>query len=155
MRIGVGTDRGVAPAISRALAARVVRETLKAEGLRAGDPWEVAVRFVGAAEIRELNRSWRRLDRVTDVLSFPAGEGRGGEYAGFLLGDIVASPAAIATQARRYRTSAERETAFVLVHGVLHLLGYDHDTPAHRRVMRRREGEIMLRIEELVGHAAA
>ncbi len=142
MRISIACDRRVVYPIPRNEIARIVRETLAAEGLRRSDPWEVSLRFVSAEQIREMNRSWRSIDRATDVISFPAQEGAGGKYAGFLLGDIVIAPAVVAAHAHRYRTGLARETTLVIVHGLLHLLGYDHDIASRRTRMRQREKEI-------------
>jgi probable rRNA maturation factor len=69
-----------------------------------------------------LNRRYRRKDRSTDVLAFPAGDGEG------LLGDIVISVPYAARQARRRREPVPRELDRLLLHGYLHLLGYDHET---------------------------
>lgn len=85
--------------------------------------------------MRGLNRRYRRLDRATDVLAFPQGE-QG------LFGDVVLS---VETARRRVGASAgrlERELARYLLHGILHLAGWDHHTAATRRVMRRREREL-------------
>ncbi len=150
MRISIAAANA-RPALDRAAILRVVKATLAAEGLRAADPWEVALRFTDSAEMRAVNREWRGIDRATDVISFPASEGEGGEYAGFLLGDLIIAPELVATHAKQYRTTAERETAFVIVHGLLHLLGYDHGTPAQRRHMQERQNAIM----ERTGHGAA
>lgn len=71
--------------------------------------------------MRSLNRRYRRVDRSTDVLAFPAG-------AGGVLGDIVVSVPYAARQARRRGEPVSREVDRLLVHGYLHLLGYDHET---------------------------
>ncbi len=151
MRLSIELTPGILPALDRAAIRRAVKGTLAAEGLRAADPWEVAIRFADADELRRVNRDLRGIDRATDIISFPASEGEGGQYAGFLLGDLLIAPAVVAAHAERYRTTAERETVFVVVHGLLHLLGYDHDTPAERRRMRERQNAIM----ERLGHGAA
>jgi probable rRNA maturation factor len=90
--------------------------------------------------MRDINRKYRNVDRSTDVLSF--------SYAGEkqddlpLLGEIVIDPGTAATQARRYGVSPEREVRQLLLHGILHLLGYDHETDdgemmnAQKRLMR-------------------
>lgn len=105
---------------------------------------EVTVSLVGDGEVRELNRRYRGRDEATDVLSFPlrerapAGEGPGiapAEGAPLLLGDVVISLDTAARQAAAYGHSLERELAFLAVHGVLHLLGYDHGTAEEERVM--------------------
>lgn len=93
---------------------------------------ELSILLTDDAEIRELNRRYRGLDRATDVLSFPMG--------GAMLGDVVISAE---TAARRAPTRREGEITFLLVHGALHLCGYDHGNPPERRLMRSREREIM------------
>jgi len=83
----------------------------------------VSVLFCADARMRTLNRRWRGKDRSTDVLAFPAG----GAAPGFL-GDIVVSVPYAAREARRRREPAAREVDRLLVHGLLHLMGYDHET---------------------------
>ena len=87
---------------------------------------EISVTLCGDARIRELNRDYRGIDRVTDVLSFPLfdGEEDGGVTP---LGDVVIDVDRAAAQAAEYGHSLEREVAFLTVHSVLHLLGYDHE----------------------------
>lgn len=81
-------------------------------------------------EMRQLNRKWRGLDRTTDVLSFPMDHGPP------MLGDIVIS---LETAGRQARQSLQKELLFLLVHGFLHLAGYDHKRPKERAQMRRLE----------------
>jgi probable rRNA maturation factor len=85
---------------------------------------EVSILFCGDRRMRALNRDYRAKDRSTDVLAFPAAPGPGGG----LLGDIVVSIPYAGRQARRRRETAGREVDRLLVHGFLHLLGYDHET---------------------------
>jgi probable rRNA maturation factor len=96
---------------------------------------ELSLLLTDDAEIRALNRRWRRLDRATDVLSF--------SMAGRLLGDVVISAE---TAARRSRARLDRELTFLMVHGVLHLVGHDHRRAAERRRMRARERSLMRRV---------
>ena len=84
---------------------------------------EVSVLFCGDRRMAGLNRRWRRKNRPTDVLAFPAGD----DGARFL-GDIVISVPYATRQARRRGDSPAREMDRLLVHGYLHLLGYDHET---------------------------
>jgi probable rRNA maturation factor len=98
---------------------RAIAETLRYEGYRGHA--EVSVTFTDDEKIRELNRGHRGKDTATDVLSFPMNEFH-------LLGDIVISLERAAAQAELYGHSFERETAFLTVHSMLHLLGYDHET---------------------------
>jgi probable rRNA maturation factor len=84
---------------------------------------EVSVLFCADRRMRALNRRYRGLDRPTDVLAFPA-EGAGKDF----LGDIVISVPYAAREARRRREPHAREIDRLLVHGLLHLMGYDHET---------------------------
>jgi probable rRNA maturation factor len=128
MAITLRTPRGLArlgPAL-RAL----VRGTLAGEGRRAG---EIGIVLARDPELRALNRSWRGIDRATDVLSFAYAGGWG------VSGDLVISLDRVVAQARRFRVTRGRELARLAVHGTLHLAGLDHQRAAERRAMRRRE----------------
>ncbi len=97
--------------------------------------------------MRTLNRRYRGKDRTTDVLSFPMREGAFADLRPELLGDIVISVPAAERQAKEAGHSLIREIERLLVHGLLHLLGYDHERgPAAARRMRRREREILERL---------
>jgi probable rRNA maturation factor len=100
----------------------------------------VSVSFVRDRAIRDLNRSFRGLDKPTDVLSFPLVE-PGDAYAGAerLLGDIVISVDTAQRQASAYDAPIGREVERLLIHGVLHLLGHDHLEPAERAAMEAEE----------------
>ncbi len=94
------------------------------------------VSWTSDAQIREFNRDYRGKDKPTDVLSFPFWEGETlFEGAPVPLGDLVISLETAARQAGELHHSLEREIVFLSVHGVLHLLGFDHDTPSKRRAM--------------------
>jgi len=102
----------------------------------------LSVAFVGLKEIRRLNRSYRGRDYPTDVLSFSYGRE---QMEGLpFLGEIVIAPEVAYRQAMASRTDPEREMRMLLLHGLLHLLGYDHETDRgemlhlQRRLMRRR-----------------
>lgn len=110
---------------------------------------EVSVSLVDDQAIRELNRVYRGIDSPTDVLSFSQLEGTQ-IPAGNLppdypvpIGDIVVSIPRMRQQAVDYGHSDERELGFLLVHGLLHLLGYDHDDPGDARAMRAVEEDIL------------
>ncbi len=108
--------------------------TLEALGAEA---CEVTVVLVGDRAMRDLNRRFRGRDYVTDVLSFEYGGG-GGSGVPFL-GEIVISPSTALCQALRWGSTHDREMRRLLVHGILHLLGYDHtsDQGEHLAVQRR------------------
>ncbi len=115
-----------------------------------GNPCEVSVTFVDNAEIHELNKKFRGVDKSTDVLSFPLFDYEGeseeppvDEMLG-MLGDIVLSLEQAGIQAEEFGHSFAREVAFLTVHSMLHLLGYDHETGEEDELdMRRRQSEIM------------
>ena len=131
---------------------RVIRTALAAQGV--DFPCEVDVLITNDAEIRELNREARQVDKATDVLSFPAFDLEPGELPGpedadpgtglVPLGDMMISMEHVAAQAKEYGHSARRELAYLTVHSVLHLLGYDHlDEGPMKAQMREREEDIM------------
>lgn len=87
----------------------------------------VGVSFVEEDKIRELNRDFREIDRVTDVLSFPDGTVNP-EDGEIMLGDVIICVKRACEQAEEYGHSLDRELAFLTAHSLLHLLGYDHET---------------------------
>lgn len=115
---------------------RAVEAALEYEGVSYS--CEVSVTFVDNERIKELNSEYRNIDRETDVLSFPTGDT--GE--GVTLGDVVISLEKAKAQAEEYGHSLEREIAFLTVHSVLHLLGYDHETGEEdeKEMFRRQDG---------------
>ena len=119
-----------------------IRAALEYEGFER--PAEVSVTLVDNAAIHVLNREQRGVDRPTDVLSFPLFDDDfdNGEFCA--LGDIVLSMERAAEQAKEYGHSLKREVAFLTVHSMLHLLGYDHETsPEDEADMFRRQEEIL------------
>ncbi|MGN0657539.1 MAG: rRNA maturation RNase YbeY [Ruminiclostridium sp.] len=122
----------------RTLIKKCCLETLYEEGYKGS--FEVSVTFTDNLGIREINREYRNIDKETDVLSFPAtdaGESftRSRETGCFILGDIVLSLEKAVSQAQEYGHSFEREAAFLTVHSMLHLLGYDHVNSEEEREM--------------------
>ncbi len=123
---------------------RFERATRKLLGACGEEGSSLSLSFVGDAAIRRLNREHRGKDRPTDVLSFPLFEpnaaapgtpctGPGGPER--LLGDVVISVDAAARQAAGYGVPLAAEIERLLIHGILHLLGHDHERPAERRAM--------------------
>ena len=102
---------------------------------------EVSVRLVSEYEMTELNRRYRGREGSTNVLSFPADLPDGIDYP--LLGDIVICPAVVDREARAQHKSLNQHWMHMLVHGCLHLLGYDHITEAEARQMETLETEIL------------
>lgn len=127
---------------------RAVEATLDHE--QYSNPCEVSLTFTDNDKIHELNKQYRNVDRPTDVLSFPLTDysGESGEPMAdepvVSLGDIVISLEKAKEQAQLYGHSFERETAFLCVHSMLHLLGYDHETSEEDETdMRARQHKIM------------
>ncbi len=111
-----------------------VRHSARADLIEAAMPIEVSVRFTGDAEVRDLNASYRGKDKATNVLSFPMiepdlidGIAVGGEGE-LLLGDIVLARDVCFAEAADKGISPEQHATHLVVHGTLHLLGYDHET---------------------------
>jgi len=124
---------------------RAALETLEQEDFGAG--CEINVTLVNDSEIRALNSTHRGADEITDVLSFPMYEKeeltRGAYPERMILGDIVISAERTVSQAAEYGHGADRELAFLTVHGVLHLLGYDHETPGDEKTMEEKQEKIL------------
>ena len=112
--------------------ARRARAMLRAMGLRRA---ELSIVLTGDPQIKKLNRTFRKKDKPTDVLSFPMREGEAGDVAGSLLGDVVISVPTAARQATEKGHGVLYEVTFLLAHGLLHLLGWDHDTASKDRAM--------------------
>ena len=136
---------------------QAVFTALKAEGV--GAACEVSVLITDDEGIRELNHDFRKLNRPTDVLSFPANEMTAGEFnpdsmetspktGRIVLGDMALSLERAEAQGREFGHGLKREVQYLTVHSVLHLLGYDHvDEGAMKLTMRAREKDIMAEIE--------
>lgn len=123
---------------------KTVKEVVSAvlESEHENDGATVSVTFVDNERIRELNREFRNIDRVTDVLSFPADEPVV-EGRGRFLGDIALSLERAKTQSEEYGHSFKREVAFLTAHSVLHLLGYDHMTPDEEKEMFAKQEKVL------------
>ena len=127
---------------------RAIERTLEELGPAQGG--EVSLSLVTDSEIRELNRAFRGIDRVTDVLSFAQREGAAGPVppeAPEPLGDVVIAIPRARRQAQEYGHALEREVAFLAVHGTLHLLGYDHEEPLDEEEMNRWAERILGELE--------
>lgn len=125
---------------------------LKNEGLDfRDDTTEVSLSFVSPEEIREINRDYREKDAVTDVLSFPQyndqEEIKQEPYV--CLGDVIICPERAREQAEEYGHSYTREMVYLMVHSMLHLLGYDHMEEDEKAVMRAREEAVMTEMDIL------
>ena len=122
---------------------------LKGEGMDP-EPVSLSVSFVGKEEIRDLNKTYRGVDRQTYVLIFPLYE-KGcipaaedlEEDEELAIGDVVICEEVCEAQAKEYGHSVQREIVYLFTHSVFHLLGYDHETEEDKADMRAREEEVM------------
>lgn len=106
------------------------------------EPGSLTVLLAGITRMQQLNAEFAGVDRATDVLSFPADD-QGLDVGGRYYGDIAVCVPVAQAQAARKRHDLAGEGQLLVVHGVLHLLGYDHDTPARKRQMWRAQKEIL------------
>jgi probable rRNA maturation factor len=150
--VDVQVPRGMGPRVDKKLVQRAVQLALQRAGWER--PATLDVHIVTDDQMREINATHCGVDQPTDVLSFPLldlAPDKGLTQDIFVLppeqephlGDVVISLDRVDLQAQAGGHSRERELAFLTVHGVLHILGYDHDTMPARRAMRRREEEIL------------
>ncbi len=130
--------------VSAAALARFAGRAQRAAGLRG----RVSILVTGSAELRRLNRRYRRQDKATDVLTFPAGGNsvRASRPHPPLAGDIAISAEVAAENARRWGHSAAAEVKILILHGLLHLAGLDHDDARDRGQMARREETLRRRL---------
>ena len=117
----------------------------KAEGGRrkTEEDWEVSIVLTDDEQIQQLNKQYRHVDSPTDVLAFAMREGIDADLNPHLLGDIVISVQTAHQQALDVGHGLDIELALLAVHGMLHLLGYDHETSDEATVMREKEETIL------------
>ena len=114
--------------------------------LKVDEKTEISVLFTDDKFIRSLNNKYRGIDKSTDVLSFSLGEGSvktPESESDKLLGDIIISVETAQRQADSLNHSIEKELTVLLIHGLLHLTGYDHEKDQDYKIMREKEGEIL------------
>ena len=142
LRVRVRRATGARP--DRPTLRRVCENVLRGEGV--AGPVYLTVAVVGDEEVHAINRRHRGVDRPTDVLSFSLVDPTV-DQRGFVtpadqpteLGDVVISYPRVLAQAEEYGHSPERELAYLVAHGLLHILGHDHEQEEERAVMRERE----------------
>jgi probable rRNA maturation factor len=143
--ISVEVDPPYGDAVDDERLQEIAARVLVREGVT--EPVELGIWITNEAEIHELNRTYRHVDSPTDVLSFGADD----DDEPFVrapdaprhLGDIAISFPHVVRQAEEYGHSQERELAYLLTHGVLHVLGYDHEDPDDAREMRAHEEQAL------------
>ena len=121
------------------LAARAVEQSSLIAGAKLAKDCELCIVFCDDAEIRGLNAQWRGQDKPTNVLSFPT---PGALATKPLLGDIVIAFETVAREAREQDKSLADHASHMIIHGFLHLIGYDHETPAEAEAMESLERRV-------------
>jgi len=111
----------------------------KATEMEGYDGGEISIALVDNTKIKELNKKFRKKNEVTDVLSFPMDDE--------ILGDIIISAERASSQSKDYGHSFKREICYLVTHGILHLLGYDHKTEGEKKEMRKKEERILKELE--------
>ncbi len=148
--IGIHTEQKFKGCVDEEWVRKIAHEVLEAEGVV--PPYEVSLVFTDSETVQKLNRDYRGVDEPTDVLAFnmlpqketsppfvlpPDGVARLGEV-------IISYPQAV-EQAKEQGHSVNKELALLIIHGILHLLGYDHEQPEEEAKMRAREKELLAR----------
>jgi probable rRNA maturation factor len=154
MEINTIVEKGFGKLVKRDWLRRVAEKVLTAEN--AGSAAEVSLMITGQEKVHELNRQYLGEDRPTDVLAFPMQSVPDtAERSPFIappdgikhLGEVIISYPQAVIQAAERQHPVKKEMALLIIHGILHLLGYDHDVPEAERQMRTREAEILSLIE--------
>ena len=150
--IAIKINRPYAAAVKRAWLKRVLQETLRVENVAVA---EVSLVITGDARIHQINRIYRQVDAPTDVIAFALTEGATEGFVsppdGILhLGEIVISYPTAVRQAAEHGHSVQQELAVLIVHGILHLLGYDHVLSGQARKMKNRERKILEHLNPII-----
>jgi probable rRNA maturation factor len=149
-QIGIHVEKTLREVMDKGRVKKIVRQVLKAEGV--APPYEVSLVFADSEAVKQLNRDYRNVDETTDVLAFYMLPQKGADPSFALppdgltrLGEVIISYPQAVAQAKEYGHSAERELALLVIHGMLHLLGYDHEEPEEESEMRDKERELLER----------
>lgn len=150
--VHITVSRKFAPLVTRTWLMGIVKKALQSAGVNV--PVEIGLVITGDRTIRRLNRIYRGEDVPTDVLAFPMSDQENGESVHFVpppdgvrhLGELIICYPQAARQCRVHGQTVTEELELLIVHGVLHLLGYDHETPLERARMRKKEREILQKL---------
>ena len=151
MEINILVDEGVEAGVGPSWLEEIAQRVLAAE--KASAKTEVGIVVTGQEMVQQLNRSYRGKDEPTDVLAFSTRDEADGSRFIFApdgllhLGEVIISYPQAAVQAEEHGHLLKRELSILLIHGLLHLLGYDHEESEARRKMRSREKELLGLIE--------
>jgi len=121
----------------------IITETIEIAGLKFSEDAELSLVLAGDQTLKSLNNEWRQKDKPTNVLSFPGEDIAVGETAGIMLGDIVISLETTTREAALENKSFEDHLSHLVVHGFLHLFGYDHETDKEANQMESLETRIL------------
>lgn len=141
LSVEINIENGDWPETLQPLAERVLAVALKNSGFAIDGPCEISVLLTDDASQQVLNREWRDKDKPTNVLSFPALDPD--DAIEGLLGDISLAYQTLVREADELEKPFEHHFAHLLVHGMLHVLGYDHETEEEALAMEARETDIM------------
>ncbi len=149
-QIGIHVEEKFRGVVDEGWARRIAQTVLKAEGVVT--PYEVSLVFTDSETVKQLNRDYRGVDEPTDVLAFHMLPQKEVDDSFMLppdgvtrLGEVIISYPQAAKQAKKQGHSPERELALLIIHGILHLLGYDHEEPEEESKMRERERNLLER----------
>lgn len=129
--------------LSRKKLSRIVRFIFKSVGVKDAS---LSIAFVTDPEIKRLNLLYRKRSKPTDVLAFSMREGRRLKRDSSILGDVAISLDRARKQARRFNSSFKKETYLYIIHGILHLLGYDDELPSPKKRMKKKENQVLERL---------
>jgi len=158
VKLVIRVDRDFQGRVDKRWLRRLVNESLGVQGVE--PQVELSLLVTDDATVRELNKTYRGKNKTTDVLSFALeADRRGNAAAGFVmppgeivyLGEVIVSYPKAAEQAVERKHPVEDELALLVVHGVLHLLGYDHDKPVREREMRSMERKVLSAVQGRTG----
>jgi probable rRNA maturation factor len=146
--IGISIEEEFRGVVDGGQVESIVRQVLKAEGV--APPYELSLVFTDSEKVRQLNRDYRGVDEPTDVLAFyMLPQKKAEDYFALppngvtRLGEVIISYPQAVGQSKEQGHSPERELALLIIHGILHLLGYDHEEPEEEAKMRAKERELL------------
>jgi probable rRNA maturation factor len=147
-QIGIHVEEEFRGLVDGGWVKKIARQVLKAEGV--APPYEVSLVFTDFETVKQLNRDYRGVDKPTDVLAFYMLPQKGANDSFALppdgvtrLGEVIISYPQAVEQAKEQGHPPERELALLVIHGILHLLGYDHEEPKEESEMREKERELL------------
>jgi len=150
--IDIHIEQNFRDCVDERWARKIAQQVLKAESV--SPPYEISLVFTDSETVQRLNRDYRGIDAPTDVLSFHMLPNKTTNNLPFILppdgvthmGEVIISYPQAARQAKEQGHSVEQELAVLIIHGILHLLSYDHEQPRGKAKMRAREKELLEKV---------